>query len=200
MAKLYFRYSVMDSSKSATLLMVAYNYKKKNNKIILLKPNLDVRSASGYIESRVGLKSPCIDIDKNTNIIELFKEQDREVNNPIKAILVDEAQFLAKEQVEQLAYIVDKFNVPVLAYGLKNSYIKGELFEGSKALLYYADSIEQIKNICSCGKKATMNLRVLNGNPVYEGQIINCGDTKPTDDYYIPVCRKHYFEPYKILK
>jgi len=200
MAQLYFRYSVMDSSKSANLLMVAYNYKKKNNKIILLKPNLDTRSASGYIESRVGLKSPCIDIDKNTNIIELFKEQDREVNNPIKAILVDEAQFLTKEQVEQLAYIVDKFNVPVLAYGLKNSYIKGELFEGSKALLYYADSIEQIKNICSCGKKATMNLRVLNGNPVYEGQIINCGDTKPTDDYYIPVCRKHYFEPYKILK
>lgn len=97
--------------------------------------------------------------------------------------------------MEQLAYIVDNFNIPIMAYGLKNSYLKSKLFEGSEALLYYADELREIRNICHCGRKATMNLRVLNGKPIYDGEMINCGDTKPTDDYYIPVCRKHYFNP-----
>jgi thymidine kinase len=110
-------------------------------------------------------------------------------------IIIDESQFLTKEQVKQLAYICDNFNIPIICHGLKNSYLDGELFEGSAALLYYADKIEETKNICKCGRKATMNLRILNGKPIYDGNIINCGDTKPTDDYYIPVCRKHYFEP-----
>ena len=138
---------------------------------------------------------PCIDIDKDENLVELFRREDRVINNKFEAILVDEASFLTKEQVKQLAYIVDKFDIPCWTYGLKNSYIDGELFEGSQALLYYADEIEEIKNVCYCGRKATMNLRIVNGEPVYNGEIINCGDTKPNSDYYMPVCRKHYYDP-----
>lgn len=194
MSKLYYRFSVMNSSKSANLIMIAHNYKEQGKRVLLLKPNLDVRSSKGFIESRVGISAPCLDITKENNIIDLYIKEDI-LNDKIEAILIDEANFLTKKQVKQLAYIVDNYNIPILAYGLKNSYIDSELFEGSQALLYYADDISEIKNICSCGKKATMNLRVLNGKPIYDGEIINCGDTKATEDYYIPVCRKHYFNP-----
>lgn len=194
-SRLYFRYSVMNSAKSANLIMVAHNYKEQGKRVLLIKPNLDTRTSKGVIESRVGVSVPCIDIDKNDNLVEIYKREDNVVNSKFQAILVDEASFLTKEQVKQLAYIVDTFGIPVLAYGLKNSYIDSELFEGSKALLYYADKIEEIKNICHCGKKAIMNLRVIDGKPVYDGEMISCGDTKPTSDYYIPVCRKHYYNP-----
>ena len=195
MSKLYFRYSTMNSAKSLNLLAVAHNYKEQGKDVLLLKPSLDTRSPKGLIESRVGISMPCIDIDKDENLVELFRREDRVINNKFEAILVDEASFLTKEQVKQLAYIVDKFDIPCLTYGLKNSYIDGELFEGSQALLYYSDEVEEIKNVCHCGRKATMNLRIVNGEPVYNGEIINCGDTKPDNDYYMPVCRKHYYNP-----
>lgn len=194
MSKLYYRFSVMNSSKSANLIMIAHNYKEQGKRVLLLKPNLDIRSSKGFIESRVGISAPCLDITKEDNLIDLYTKEDK-INDKIEAILVDEANFLTKEQVKQLAYIVDNYDIPALAYGLKNTYIDSELFEGSKALLYYSDKIEEIKNTCECGRKATMNLRILNGKPIYKGEMINCGDTKPTDDYYIPVCRKHYFNP-----
>lgn len=195
MSKLHFYFSVMNSAKSANLIMVAHNYNELGKRALVLKPNLDTRTSKGEIQSRVGVSIPCIDIDKDENLIDLYKKENTTINNNIQVILIDEANFLTKKQVEQLAYIVDNFNVPVMAYGLKNSYLKSQLFEGSEALLYYAEEIREIRNICHCGRKATMNLRILNGNPVYDGEIINCGDTKPTDDYYIPVCRKHYFNP-----
>ena len=197
-AKLYFKYGTMDSSKSLNLLATAHNYESQGKKVLLLKPNLDTRSKNGRIESRAGLSKQCIDIDKDTNLITLFRVLNRTINDPYHCILVDESQFLTKVQVKQLAKIVDTYDIPVVAFGLKNSYIDSELFEGSQALLYYADKIEEIKTVCTCdgcNKKATMNLRIVDGEPVYNGEIINCGDTKPDSDYYIPVCRKHYYNP-----
>lgn len=194
MSKLHFLFSVMNSAKSANLIMVAHNYNELGKRALVLKPSLDTRTSKGKIQSRVGVSIPCMDIDKDENLIELY-EKENTINNKIQVILIDEANFLTQKQVEQLAYIVDNFNIPIMAYGLKNSYLKSKLFEGSEALLYYADELREIRNICHCGKKATMNLRVLNGKPIYDGEIVNCGDTKPTDDYYIPVCRKHYFNP-----
>ena len=194
MSKLHFLFSVMNSAKSANLIMVAHNYNELGRRVLALKPSLDTRTSKGKIQSRVGVSIPCIDIDRDENLIELY-EKENTINNKIQVILIDEANFLTQKQVEQLAYIVDNFNIPIMAYGLKNSYLKSKLFEGSEALLYYADELREIRNICHCGKKAIMNLRVLNGKPIYDGEIVNCGDTKPTDDYYIPVCRKHYFNP-----
>lgn len=199
-AKLYFRYGCMNSSKSLNLLATAHNYKSQGKDVLLIKPSLDIRSSNGKIESRVGLSVDCLDIDKTSDLMSYFLTIISDREKSFECILIDESQFLTKKQVEDLAKIVDKFNIPAIAYGLKNSYLKGELFEGSQALLYYADKIEEIKTTCNCGRKAIMNLRVVNGEPVYNGEMINCGDTKPTDDYYIPVCRKHYYNPKDILK
>lgn len=201
MSKLYFRYGCMDSSKTANLLMVAHNYRSQDREVLLLKSCKDTRTSKGKIESRVGISADCIDIGADVNIIELYNNV---INNSIsnfECILVDESQFLSKDQVRQLACITDEFNIPIICYGLKNSYIIGKLFEGSEALLYYADKIEEIKTICSCNcdKKATMNLRVYNKKPIYDGEILNCGDTKQSEDYYIPVCRQHYFYPTKLI-
>jgi thymidine kinase len=195
--KLYFRYGCMDSSKSLNLLATAHNYETQGKRVVLLKPSLDIRSLSGKIESRAGLSKSCIDIlqiDNISNIIGNIVHFEEKIH----CILIDESQFLTSCQVKQLVRIIEHYNIPIICYGLKNSYIDGELFEGSQALLYYADKIEEIKTVCSCpncNKKAIMNLRVLNGEPVYSGEVINCGDTEVSDDYYIPVCRKHYFNP-----
>lgn len=195
MAKLHFKYGCMESSKSANLLMTVHNYESQGKEVILLKPSLDTRSRTGKIESRIGLSHDCIDIDKDTNILDLLNVKSVNSLDTISAIIVDESNFLTKEQVKQLAYICDEYDIPIITYGLKNSYLDGELFEGSAALLYYAEKIEEIKTVCKCGRKATMNLRILNGKPIYDGNIINCGDTKEAEDYYVPVCRKHYFNP-----
>lgn len=196
MAKLFFKYGAMDSSKTANLLMTVHNYESQEADVLIFKPIDDTRSSRGMVESRVGLSHSCIDILKTDNLKNIYiKESKKNIN--IQAILIDESQFLTKQQVKQLCNIVDDFNIPVICFGLKNSYIDGELFEGSAALLYYAEKLEEIKNVCYCGKKATMNLRILNGKPIYNGDIVNCGDTKTGDDYYTSVCRKHYYNPFK---
>ena len=194
-SKLYYRYSVMNSSKTANLIMVAHNYEEQGKKVLIFKPSLDTRSSVGKVESRVGISHDCIDIDKDFNIFKYIDNLPASEKD-ISCILLDECNFITKKQAKELATICDYCNIPVIAYGLKNSYIDGELFEGSSALLYYADKIEEIKNVCVfCNSKATQNLRVLNGKPIYDGEVINCGDTKEGEDYYIPVCRKHYFKP-----
>lgn len=195
MAKLYFRHGAMDSSKTANLLMVAYNYKKQGKNPLILKPALDVRGAKGIVESRVGVKEQCVDVPENEDLYNLAKKQT--LVKKIDCILVDECQFLKKEQILQLVKVVDELDIPVICYGLKNSFIPGEIFEGSKALLYYAESIEEIKTVCNfCDKKATMNLRVVNNKPVYSGEQITMGDTsKQSKEYFLPVCRKHYLHP-----
>jgi len=199
MAKLYFRYGAMNSAKTANLLMVAHNYIHQGKDVIILKPEKDTRwSLRGEVRSRAIVDSlPAVLVNDEQDLGELVAELlSKQV---ISAILVEEAQFLTKEQVRQLALIVDTHNIPVLCYGLRCSYIDGELFDGSAALMYWADTIEEVKNVCQyCTSKATKNLLRINGVPQYSGNNVVMGDIVGTKILYTPVCRKHYLNPPKL--
>lgn len=179
MAKLYFRYGAMGSSKTANAIMVRYNYLERNQKVLMLKPALDTRDGEHIMASRCGLTCDCAFME------ELPHYQVRDYD----CLIVDEAQFLTKEQVQQLVKIVDEDNVPVIAYGLRADFM-GNLFEGSQHLLAMADTIEEVKTICWCGKKATCNARIVNGRVVKEGEQIVLGG----NESYISLCRKHWNE------
>ncbi|BDR74241.1 thymidine kinase (plasmid) [Clostridium tetani] len=195
MANLYFYHGVMGSSKSTELLTKVHKYEEQGKKVLLLKPSIDTRSEKGFIESRTGLKHSCIDVIKECNLFNLINYKG--TYNAYDCIFVDEANFLTKEQVKQLRKIVDRFlGIDIKCYGLKNTYIDGELFEGSQALLYYADVIEEIDCTCQfCKKDAKMNLRVVNGSPIYNGDTIQIGDTEQSIEYYVPTCYYHYYKP-----
>ena len=179
MAKLYFRYGAMGSSKTANAIMVQYNYQERGQKALLLKPQLDKRDGEKVMASRCGLSSDC-DFYENIDTYDL---------NAYDCIIVDEAQFLTKAQVEHLIHIVDDLNVPVVAYGLRTDF-RGEFFEGSLWLMAWADTIEEIKTVCWCGKKATYTTRVLDGKVVKEGEQIFLGG----NESYTALCRKHWTE------
>ena len=200
MAKLYFRYGAMNSGKTANLLMVADNYISQGKNVLILKPDKDTRwNIAAEVRSRAIVTSqPAILVSDARDLVEFVTEQLTE--NDIAAILVEEAQFLTKEQVRQLAVVVDSKNIPVLCYGLRCSYLDGELFEGSAALMYWADTIEEIKNVCQyCTSKATKNLLRINGVPQYSGGFVVMGDVvSGTDIVFTPVCRRHYLNPPKI--
>jgi len=197
MAKLYFRYGAMNSGKTANLLMVADNYVKQDKNVIILKPDKDTRwNMAAEVKSRAIVSSqPAILVNDLVNLRDFILEKLKE--NNISAILVEEAQFLTTLQVRELAVIVDEMNIPVLCYGLRCSYLDGKLFEGSAALLYWADTIEEIKNVCQyCTSKATKNLLRINGIPQYEGDFVVMGDVgSDTEIDFTPVCRKHYLNP-----
>src|SRR3990167_4670422 len=187
MAKLHFYYSAMNAGKSTVLLQSSYNYNERGMDTLLYTPIIDDRFGVGKIASRIGLESNAISIEKHFDIFNSAKNE-IEKNNNIKCVLIDEAQFLTKKQVEQLTYICDSLNIPVLTYGIRSDF-RVEPFEGSIYLLAWADSIIEIKTICHCGKKATMNLRMdENGNVVNEGAQIEIGG----NDKYIATCRKHF--------
>ena len=187
MAQLFFKYGAMNSGKSMDILKVSHNYEEQGKPVLLMTSGVDDRSGQGMIASRVGLEREVTPIYADTNVFDLIKQTDQQ----IYCVLVDEAQFLKREHIVQLAKVVDELNIPVMAYGLKNDF-RNELFEGSKYLLIYADKIEEIKTICwFCSHKALMNLRINNGKPVYEGEQIQIGG----NESYYPVCRKHYFHP-----
>lgn len=187
MAQLYFRYGAMNSGKSIEVIKVAHNYEEQNKPVMIFTSGIDDREGVGKVASRAGLMKQAIPVFDETNIYETVLAQ----NLRPYCVLVDEAQFLSEEHVLQLTHIVDDLNVPVMAFGLKNDFMN-HLFEGTKNLLIYADKIEEIKTICwFCEKKATMNLRVHEGKPVYEGEQIQIGG----NESYYPVCRKHYFHP-----
>ncbi len=185
MAQLYYRYSTMNAGKSIELIKVAYNYEERGQKVMTLVPSVDNRYGTGIITSRIGLQRQATPITDDTNILELFIKENEE--EKIDCVLIDECQFLRKHHVEELTEIVDTFNTPVLAYGLKNDF-RNELFEGSYYMLIYADKIEEIKTICWCGRKATMVARVVDGKIVKQGKQIVVGG----NDMYISLCRKHY--------
>jgi len=197
MAKLYFRYGAMNSGKTANLLMVADNYIKQDKNVVILKPAKDTRwNMAAEVKSRAIVSSqPAILINDSVDLKDFVTELLSE--KLIAAILVEEAQFLTEVQVRQLAVVVDEFNIPVLCYGLKCSYLDGKLFEGSAALLYWADTIEEIKNVCQyCTSKATKNLLRINGIPQYEGDFVVMGDVgSESEIVFTPVCRKHYINP-----
>ena len=197
MAKLYFRYGAMNSGKTANLLMVADNYIKQDKHVIILKPDKDTRwNMAAEVKSRAIVSSQlAILINDSLDLNSFLSEQTE--SKEISAVLVEEAQFLTAKQVRQLAVFVDELSIPVLCYGLRCSSLDGELFEGSAALFYWADTIEEVKNICQyCDKKATKNLRRINGEPKYDGDFVCMGDVNSEDEItFTPVCRKHYLNP-----
>lgn len=185
MAQLYYRYSTMNAGKSIEVIKVAYNYEERGKKVLTLVPAVDSRYGVGIITSRIGIQREATIVEEDTNILELFMKED--AIKKVDCVLVDECQFLKKHHVSELAEIVDSFNVPVLAYGLKNDF-RNELFEGSYYMLVYADKIEEIKTICWCGRKATMVARIVDGKFVKHGEQIMVGG----NDMYVSLCRKHY--------
>jgi thymidine kinase len=189
MAKLYFYYSAMNAGKSTVLLQSAYNYKERGMETLLFTPSIDNRYQSGEIHSRIGLKAKAVTFDKTFNFFEYTKKM--QLDHPkLRCLFVDEAQFITKQQVIQLTEIVDKLNLPVLAYGLRSDF-RGEPFEGSQYLLILADNLMEIKTICHCGKKAIMNMRMdAEGRRVQSGEQIQIGGNQ----HYVPMCRKHFNE------
>ena len=185
MAQLYYRYSTMNAGKSIELIKVAYNYEERGKNVMTLVPSVDDRYSRGVITSRVGVQREALIVNNTSNILELFIEENEK--KKIDCVLVDECQFLKKHHVLELVEIVDSFDVPVLAYGLKNDF-RNEMFEGSYYMLIYADKIEEIKTICWCGRKATMVARVAGGKIVKQGEQVMIGG----NDMYISLCRKHY--------
>ena len=177
MAKLYFRYGAMGSSKTANAIMVEYNYHERGQNVLMLKPRLDNRDGERIVRSRSGLETEC-------RFVEELDDIDVSSYN---CVIVDEAQFLTKAQVERLVDIVDRLNVPVIAYGLRTDF-RNDLFEGSQWLLAWADTIEEVKTICWCGKKAICNARVIDGKVAREGDQILLGG----NSCYVSLCRKHW--------
>lgn len=187
MAQLYYKYGTMNSGKTIEILKVAHNYEEQGKPVVIMTSALDTRDGYGIVSSRIGMRREAVAITDNMDIFNFIK------NLPEKpyCVLIDESQFLLKENVYDLARVVDDLDIPVMAFGLKNDF-QNHLFEGSRELLLLADKIEEIKTICQfCSKKATMVLRTENGKPVYEGNQIQIGG----NETYIPVCRKHYFQP-----
>jgi thymidine kinase len=187
MAKLYFYYSAMNAGKSTNLLQSNYNYKERGMDTLIFTPSIDKRVAKGKITSRIGLSADAIIFDHDYDFAAHIGEECKK-NPNIKCVLIDEAQFLTKKQVAQLANIVDYSKVPVLCYGLRTDF-QGELFEGSKYLLAWGQELTEIKTICHCGRKATMVLRIdAEGRAVREGEQIEIGG----NDRYIAVCHRHF--------
>ncbi|AVP99713.1 thymidine kinase [Ahniella affigens] len=187
MAKLYFYYSAMNAGKTTTLLQSAHNYHERGMRTLILTPRLDDRYGIGLVQSRIGLKARGQIFEGGDDLYALARG-DVEAHGQLHCVLVDEAQFLSKAQVWQLTDIVDELNVPVLAYGLRTDF-RGELFEGSKYLLAWADSFQEIKTICHTGRKATMVIRVdANGRAATEGAQVEIGG----NDRYVSVSRAEF--------
>jgi thymidine kinase len=188
MAKLYFYYASMNAGKSTTLLQADFNYRERGLTTLLFTAALDDRAGPGTIGSRIGLSAPAAMFDAETDLHAAVAAA--RAAGPVGCVLVDEAQFLTHAQVDQLAGIADELGVPVLAYGLRTDF-RGALFEGSARLLAIADALTEIKSICTCGAKATMNLRVdANGQAVREGAQTEIGG----NDRYLALCRRHFCE------
>lgn len=187
MAKLHFYYSAMNAGKSTTLLQSSYNYIERGMDTVIFAPSFDDRYEIGMVTSRIGLEAAAISFDEDFDFF-VFAATSIEENPNIRCILVDEAQFLTREQVEQLVKITIEFNRPVLAYGLRSDFL-GEPFEGSKYLLSWAEEMNEIKTICHCGRKAVMNMRIdEHGHKVEDGEQVEIGG----NERYIAVCRRHY--------
>ena len=183
MAQLYFKYGAMGASKTANALMTRFNYEERGQQALLVKPRMDTRDGDHMVASRIGLSYPCVYFDELQKLTIMELQQNA-------CIIVDEAQFLTREDVMYLVYLVDDLEIPVICYGLRADF-KGELFPGSEALLILADKLEEIKTVCWCGRKATFNARFDSmGRVVKEGEQVVLG----ANDQYIGLCRKHWRE------
>lgn len=187
-AKVYFYYSAMNAGKSTILLQSSYNYQERGMQTMLLCPIIDTRAGGGRIRSRIGLDADAVPFDSTRDVLAMVR--DEHGKRKLACVLVDEAQFLTKEQVYQLTEVADVLGIPVLAYGIRTDF-QGNLFEGSLRLLAWADNLIELKTICHCGRKATMVLRVdASGKAVREGAQIEIGG----NDRYVSVCRRHFKE------
>ena len=187
--KLYFYYSAMNAGKSTTLLQSSYNYIERGMQTILFAPKIDKRFGGPTIYSRIGLKQPAIGYDKDFNLFDFVEDKKKEMKN-LACVFVDEVHFLTKNQVAQLVKITVDLNTAVLTYGLRSDFL-GEPFEGSLYLLAWAQELIEIKTICFCGRKATMNIRIdENGTPVTSGNQIQVGG----NESYISSCMEHFVQ------
>lgn len=189
-AKLYFRYGVMGSAKSAELLLKAHQLQTRDLNVYLMKPSIDTRENAEIIKSRAGLEAKCICFKPDENLIDIIEHIN--INKHIDFILIDESQFLTPKQVDQLAWLVDHQSINIICYGLRTDYTS-HLFKGSKRLFELADTIEEIKSTCSCGRKAIINARIINGKIIKTGKQIDIGG----DDKYISLCRHCWNEDRK---
>lgn len=181
MAKLYFKYGAMGSSKTANALITKFNYEERGMKVWLIKPALDDRDGVGVVRSRIGLSEEAYVVSGETDLYRAFREK-----TDFHVIIADECQFFTAAQIDQLRQIVNEFDVPVLCFGLRTDFLTN-LFEGSRRLFEVADSITEIKTICSCGKKAIVNARIDGaGNVVTEGGQILIGG----NDSYVAMCHQ----------
>lgn len=186
MAQLYFYYGAMNAGKSTTLLQASFNYRERGMTTMLWTAAVDDRAGQGRIGSRIGLEADAHVFGAGTDLFAAAEAA------PADCVLVDEAQFLSAAQVDQLARVVDRLDVPVLAYGLRTDF-RGALFPGSERLLAIADKLVELKAVCHCGRKATMNLRVdASGRAVTEGAQTEIGG----NDRYVAVCRRHFSEAF----
>lgn len=182
MAKLYFKYGAMGCSKTAQALITKFNYEERNMKVMLIKPAIDTRDGETAVKSRIGLTADAIAVSENQDIFKLYSESYRDC----QVIIVDECQFLTEAQVDQLDAIVMDYNIPVLCFGLATDFLT-HLFPGSKRLFEIAQSITEIKSVCKCGAKASVNARLDdNGNVVFSGEQVCLGG----NERYVAMCRK----------
>ena len=183
MSKLYFKYGAMGCSKSAQALMCKFNYEQKGFNVLLLKPSIDTRdfdeNGKAVVKSRIGIKSECEVINKDESLLELYKRLSE--NKKYDVVIIDEVQFCSESQINDCKEI--SVDIPVICYGLKTNF-KSYLFEGSKRLIEIADSITEIKSLCSCGANATVNARLINGELVTSGDEIVIGG----DETYVAMC------------
>ena len=188
MAKLHFYYASMNAGKSTMLLQSAFNYRERGMRTMLFTAAVDDRHTPGVIRSRIGLEALAVPFAADTDLLALVAQE--HARAPLGCVLVDEAQFLGRTQVLGLATVCDTLGLPVLCYGLRTDF-RAELFEGSAQLLGLADVLQEIKAVCECGRKATMNLRVdRQGHAVTAGAQTEIGG----NDRYVALCRRHYWE------
>ena len=186
MAKLYFKYGAMGSSKTAQALTTRFNYEERGMKVWLIKPSTDNRDGTDIVKSRIGLSAPCSSIPQDMDIFAVFQNEHKDAD----VIIADECQFFSEEQIDQLRHVVDACDIPVLCFGLRTDFLS-HLFTGSRRLFEVADSISEIKTICSCGSKATVNARLdANMNIVTEGDQVMIGG----NETYIAMCHRCWRE------
>ena len=182
MAKLYFKFGAMGCSKTAQALITKFNYEERGMKVLLVKPSTDNRDGATIVRSRIGLHAEAITVPESVDLYDLYKNENSDCN----VIIVDECQFLHPDQVDQLSRVVMDFDVPVLCFGLSTDFLT-HLFPGSRRLFEIADSIQEIKSVCKCGDKATVNARLDDdGNVVFSGDQLCLGG----NERYVAMCKK----------
>ena len=193
MAKLYFRYSAMDAGKTLDLLKVAYNYEDRGQKTLIITSSVDRRAGDNKVKSRIGINREAISTNAADNLQDLIKAQ--LITQHIACVLVDEVHFFTPKQIYELSDVADYLKIPVICYGLRSDY-RGQPFPAAALLLAIADTLEEVKTICHCGRKANFNMLIQNGIVIKEGNPIIVDDDylKKVDTRYTSVCRLHWKE------